>query len=72
MDISSFFYQVGKAGKGRVWPDRCDAAIAAARERIARNFVLRETLLILEVWSDEPAKPVLRREKGGHALCTYK
>ncbi|MFC4601868.1 helix-turn-helix domain-containing protein [Cohnella hongkongensis] len=44
---------VNEVGKARAWLDRCDAAIDAARERIARKFDLIETLLILEVWSDE-------------------
>ncbi len=44
---------VNEVSKAQAWLNRCDAAIDEARERIARKFDLNETLLILEVWSDE-------------------
>lgn len=44
---------VGETAKARNWLDRYDAAAEAARQRIARQFAGHETVLLLEIWSDE-------------------
>lgn len=43
----------GEAANARDWLDKYDARIEAAKDRIARQVDRRETVLILEIWSDE-------------------
>lgn len=44
---------VGESQQARARLDCYEAAIETARKRIVREFDLRETVLILEVWADE-------------------
>ncbi|MFC7153235.1 helix-turn-helix domain-containing protein [Cohnella cellulosilytica] len=46
---------VGEADRARIRLDRYDAALEIARERVVRKFDLSETVLILEIWTDELA-----------------